>query len=652
MNSGEVSRVKNTRRLSPKKGDAIVQFLSFPDEYDICKSVDGDGEVYECVDDTALFPFNDLDTGALDMKSLDEYAEQQKSKVSRSLFVEAEKLWLMRVFEFARRVETNSRTIACQDRNNEQNYTDSNLDMAHVRFRTPDTAKLECTKSLEASDDDEELGTPRPIFEEEEEDQVDEDYLDCPYTQAMNFDPDMNNLDDEVSNEPMRPGDVIEYYSPIFVVGDKRGLRQATVLGIDPTADVILNLSNAECLPNDTRVKRIRVIDGNELYDHPGIFRPIETFKLVAGKVKGSKSGVMNEAARFGDIFRRNLSKMQAKAEADGFAPMDMLRNMPGGKGAKNDAEFASNSIGSRITSTPNQHSRQPMLHRSASCSSESESSINVDVQTYQSPYSLNSPANRPDHRGVPSKPSPPSLKRAMNCSDGLNRLTHQKLQQCPSSSSSDGSAGETLTELAKQKYASQCSAASKYSNIGKENINNSHQEKKLIIEYADVPAALNTSPTKGRASASLGASLASSASLGSSLDSTSSSDESVAMSPSKYRKVVTRDPLKLQETTSSKADLSAESSSESSLDGSSKQICMKTPVNPSRRSLLSEDDIEDSDDELMSSRNKRGKSTKRNRGLPAPRLSRGPSRATWTEGKSGLEKSTGSRGLMFSRHK
>ena len=647
LNAEEASRVTKKYKLSPKNGDAIIQFLSFPDVFDIRKSMTNANENYKCVDDTTLFPFNDVDTGKLDEKILDEYAEQQKSKVSKSLFVDAEKLWLVRVFEHAKRVEANSRARACQDRKDEENVSDLNLVIAQdVRFRsTPDNA-------MEASDD-EELGTPRPILEEEDDAQVDEDFLDCPYTQAMNFDPEMNNLDVEVSNEPMRPGDVIEYYSPIFVVGDTRGLRQATVLAIDPKKDVILDLSNAECLPNDTRVKRIRVMDGDELYDHPGIFRPIETFKLVAGRVKGAKSGVMNEAARFGNIFRKNLNKMQAEADADGFAPMDMLRNMSRDKMAKNDGGVASNDIGSKLTSKPSKCSTLSRPHHSTaeSFSSGSETSTDEFLHSKPSPRTPKSPKNHPDHSRISSKPSPQSLKRAMNCSDGQNRRTYQMLQLYESSSSSDGSVGETLNELARKKYAT-----SKCTNIGKENINNSSQKNKLVIERIDLSTSLNNPSARGHASASLGASLASSASLGSSLDSsTSSSDESVQVSPSKYRKVVEGDRLKLQETISRRDDLSAKSSPESSSRGSSKKVTVKTPANSSRssrRSLLSEDDIEDSDDELILSRNKRGKSMKTKGGFRAPRLSEASSNATWTEGKSGLEKSTASRGLMFSRYK
>ena len=62
-----------------------------------------------------------------------------------------------------------------------------------------------------------------PTAEMEKSD-VDDDEnrdVDIPYTQATTFDPDDFGELEGPSNEPIRPGDVIEYYCPIFVSGDK-----------------------------------------------------------------------------------------------------------------------------------------------------------------------------------------------------------------------------------------------------------------------------------------------------------------------------------------------------------------------------------------------------------------------------------------------
>jgi hypothetical protein len=87
-------------------------------------------------------------------------------------------------------------------------------------------------------------------------------------------------------------------------------------------------LSNGEVLLHDSKVKRIKVMLDKELVEHPGIYRPIDKFRLVAAKGVGYKSGadgVLKEAARFGDILQSNVREMQSKAEASGFAPMDMV---------------------------------------------------------------------------------------------------------------------------------------------------------------------------------------------------------------------------------------------------------------------------------------------------------------------------------------
>ncbi|KAK1746425.1 hypothetical protein QTG54_003032 [Skeletonema marinoi] len=78
--------------------------------------------------------------------------------------------------------------------------------------------------------------------------------------------------ENETSNEPIRVGDVVQYYSPIHVAGDPRGLRRATVLAIDPKKDNPLVLDNAEYISSDTNVKRIKVMSGGELVDHQAYF--------------------------------------------------------------------------------------------------------------------------------------------------------------------------------------------------------------------------------------------------------------------------------------------------------------------------------------------------------------------------------------------
>ncbi len=97
---------------------------------------------------------------------------------------------------------------------------------------------------------------------------------DSAYTMADSFDPDKQTLS-EKSKEPICPGDVIHYYCPIFVSGDPRGLRETSVLAVDPNDKFPLVLSNRDGLPSTTQVKRIEVYRNNILMDHCGLFHEI-----------------------------------------------------------------------------------------------------------------------------------------------------------------------------------------------------------------------------------------------------------------------------------------------------------------------------------------------------------------------------------------
>ena len=156
---------------------------------------------------------------------------------------------------------------------------------------------------------------------------------DVPYTQAINFDPEDFGTVKETSKEPIRRGDLIEYYSPIYVAGDARGLRQATVLAVDPKNEMPLVLSNGENIPNNTKLKRIKImLETGDLVDHPGIFRPMHRFRLTKQGSATAADGIVIEASRFGRIMHKHISKLKEKAVADGFAPMDVIVNINGAK--------------------------------------------------------------------------------------------------------------------------------------------------------------------------------------------------------------------------------------------------------------------------------------------------------------------------------
>jgi len=164
------------------------------------------------------------------------------------------------------------------------------------------------------------------------------------YTTADTFDPD-NVSFERKCKEKIRPGDVIQYYNPIFVSGDPRGLRETSVLSVDPNNYFPLVISNGEGLPSTCKVKRIKVIQHNRLVDHLGLFRSIDSFQL---KKRGSATvadGVYMQARYFDDVMKRHTTHAMGKARADGFAPGDMLINkFHGGEGVGATDVFPTNS--------------------------------------------------------------------------------------------------------------------------------------------------------------------------------------------------------------------------------------------------------------------------------------------------------------------
>ncbi len=70
------------------------------------------------------------------------------------------------------------------------------------------------------------------------------------------------------SNEPISPGDVIQYYDPIYVTGDKQGLHEARILAVNHKDVVPLVLSNGEGIPRSCTLKRIKILKDYVLVDN------------------------------------------------------------------------------------------------------------------------------------------------------------------------------------------------------------------------------------------------------------------------------------------------------------------------------------------------------------------------------------------------
>lgn len=296
-------------------GKTIIEYLTL--------SNDNHKKHCVCVDDNLLIPFGYRSRDGISFSFNDDYLQRfmnEQRKINSPSELETLKLYLQRVFSYAIRMEKESKDQANKDL--EDYYEDCAIGKGDSRV---------------TFDVDEESN-------DNNESDDDEDEFDAPYTQAITYDPDKFEpmAKNETSNEPIRVGDVIEYYSPIHVAGDPRGLRQATVLSIDPKNEFPLVLDNAECIPNDTNVKRIKVKMDGELVDHPGIFRPIIRFKLSKAGKATIADAVAKQSSRFGNIVKKNIKKLKSKAEANGFAPMDLLVNV---KGANPSSQSSSSEV-------------------------------------------------------------------------------------------------------------------------------------------------------------------------------------------------------------------------------------------------------------------------------------------------------------------
>jgi hypothetical protein len=143
---------------------------------------------------------------------------------------------------------------------------------------------------------------------------------------ADSFDPDKQKFS-EKSKEPICPGDVTHYYCPIFVSGDPRGLHETSVLAVDPNDKFPLVLSNGDGLPSTTQVKCIKVYRNNIPIEHCGLFCEVGRFILKKRGIATAADGASMQARTFDVIMKKHIIKGMEKANADGFAPVDMLIN-------------------------------------------------------------------------------------------------------------------------------------------------------------------------------------------------------------------------------------------------------------------------------------------------------------------------------------
>jgi hypothetical protein len=90
------------------------------------------------------------------------------------------------------------------------------------------------------------------------------------------------------SCEPLRCGDVIQYWNPIYSAGHYLGRCVAQVLATRPGTNIPLELDNGNFLPSDHRVIRIYEFLQQELIRHPGMARPISAFDMTDAVLEDS----------------------------------------------------------------------------------------------------------------------------------------------------------------------------------------------------------------------------------------------------------------------------------------------------------------------------------------------------------------------------
>mmetsp|Transcript_37853 Transcript_37853/g.81714 ORF Transcript_37853/g.81714 Transcript_37853/m.81714 type:complete len:416 (+) Transcript_37853:188-1435(+) len=134
----------------------------------------------------------------------------------------------------------------------------------------------------------------------------------------------------EQRTERLRPGDRIEYYAKQFVAGDPGGLREATILSIDPKGDPILTVDAAfTCLEPDHQVKLLQRCRRGKLVDNDGgKYRPINQYTLhKEGDPDALRKLVMGNAAKGKKIIQKAKENAIAEMEKDGTSAFkDMIR--------------------------------------------------------------------------------------------------------------------------------------------------------------------------------------------------------------------------------------------------------------------------------------------------------------------------------------
>lgn len=157
--------------------------------------------------------------------------------------------------------------------------------------------------------------------DEQAENDSDDDDVDCMRSRLCRS----NN----VKSEPLRVGDVIEYYKPHSVAGNPDALCEADVKFIDPKGDPILITSDVfTILPSDHQVKRVKRMHRGKLLDHDGRFRAINNYVLKKeGNPNAVKQIMAESTARTKATIQRAKDEIMSRMDDGKFGIRDLIRN-------------------------------------------------------------------------------------------------------------------------------------------------------------------------------------------------------------------------------------------------------------------------------------------------------------------------------------
>ena len=123
---------------------------------------------------------------------------------------------------------------------------------------------------------------------------------------------DFHSLSQQIRKKiPLRPGDIIEYYEPNQVFGDKLYLRSAEIEEINCQSEMIVRISGGVYLSKDQKVRLLKRILRGKLKDINGRWMKVEDYKLTSAKTnRTEKVGVAAHAAELKEIIE--LKKKEA----------------------------------------------------------------------------------------------------------------------------------------------------------------------------------------------------------------------------------------------------------------------------------------------------------------------------------------------------